>query len=271
MAGVLERSLGILELLSQEVNGLSVTSIATQLNLPVSAAHRLLNELARFGYVRQGKAQGDYALTIKLASLGLSFLGRSGITDVAQPILERLAATSGELVRLSVLDGQDLVWIAVAQGATAGLRYDPGQEHGMVIHLASTANGLAYLATMSDEDALMLVAEQGFAPKAAHPGARSPATASELMALIHDARKRGYAVARDSYILGMSAVAMPVRFGKEDKVIGTVSIAGPAARLDDARIEQLVEPLRAAASELGEASRASRFFAGSRQADRETS
>lgn len=265
MSGVLERSLAILELLSHEVNGLSVSSIAKALDVPVSAAHRLLNELARFGYVRQGKAQGDYALTVKLASLGLSFLGRSGITDIAQPILERLAATSGELVRLSVLDGRDLVWIAVAQGATSGLRYDPGQEHGMVIHLASTANGIAYLTTKTDEEALMLVAEQGFAPNPAHPGARLPATASDLLAQIQAARARGYAVAKDSYILGMAAVAVPIRYGKENKAIGTVSIAGPAARLDDARIEELVEPLRAAAEELGRASGGSNFFAGSRQ------
>lgn len=265
MAGVLERSLGILELLSHEVNGLSVSAIAGHLNLPVSAAHRLLNELARFGYVRQDKAQGDYALTVKLASLGLSFLGRSGIVDIAQPILDRLASTSGELIRLSVLDGRDLIWIAVAQGATTGLRYDPGQEHGMVIHLASTANGLAYLATMTDEEALTLVAEQGFAPKAIHAGAKSPATARELIELIHETRAHGYAVTKDSYILGMSAVAVPIRYGRGGKVIGTVSIAGPAARLDDARIEKLLDPLRAAALELGEASSASRFFASSRQ------
>ena len=111
MSGVLERTLGILELLSGQPGGLSVGAIASRLDVPPSAAHRLLNDLAKLGYVRQDRAQGDYALTIKLAGMGLSFLGQSGITDVAQPILDRLAAESGELVRLSVIDGDDLVWV----------------------------------------------------------------------------------------------------------------------------------------------------------------
>ena len=86
------RTLGILELLTGHPAGLPVGAIAARLDMPPSAAHRLLNDLARFGYVRQDRAQGDYALTIKLAAMGLSFLGQSGITDVAQPILDRLAA-----------------------------------------------------------------------------------------------------------------------------------------------------------------------------------
>src|SRR5687767_5973969 len=112
MSSVLERSLGILELLSKEAEGHSVTDIAARLNLPPSAVHRLLSELARFGYVRQDRAQGDYSLTIKLAAMGLNFLGQTGVTDIAQPILDRLAQTSRELIRLSVLDDKTLVWVA---------------------------------------------------------------------------------------------------------------------------------------------------------------
>lgn len=141
MSGVLERTLGILEILSSHPAGLPVGVIAQRLDLPASATHRLLNDLARLGYVRQDRAHGDYALTIRLAALGLSFLGQSGVTDIAQPILDRLAAESGELVRLSVADGASLVWVAVAQGATGGLRYDPGREQGAVVHLASSSGG----------------------------------------------------------------------------------------------------------------------------------
>ena len=78
MSGVLERTLGILELLAGHPGGLSVGAIAGRLDMPPSAAHRLLNDLARLGYVRQDRAQGDYALTIKLAAMGLGFLARAG-------------------------------------------------------------------------------------------------------------------------------------------------------------------------------------------------
>lgn len=260
MTNVLERSLNILELLSETADGLPVTSIAARLDMPASAAHRLLNELARYGYVRQDRAQGDYALTIKMAAMGLSFLGQTGVADIAQPILDRLAVTSGELIRLSVVDGRQLVWVAVAQGATTGLRYDPGQEQGVSIHFASTAGGQAYLSTFSDEDALMLVAEQGFVAQAQNPGPNAPRTAGQLIERLQQTRKRGYSIAVDSYIVGMAAMAVPVRLGGNGAAIGTLSIAGPAARLSAERMAEFAEPLRNAALEIGQASRGSRFF-----------
>jgi len=84
----------------------------------------------------------------------------SGIVDIAQPLLDRLAATSGELVRLSIVDGDRLTWVARAQGARRGLRYDP--DMGMDATLSCTATGHAWLLTMTDEEALQRVARQGF-------------------------------------------------------------------------------------------------------------
>jgi IclR family acetate operon transcriptional repressor len=44
--------------------------------------------------------RGDYALTTKMASMGLSFLSKSGVLDIAQPVIDRLAKATAELVRL---------------------------------------------------------------------------------------------------------------------------------------------------------------------------
>lgn len=128
MSSLLEKSLAVIALLARHPEGLSVSTLAGRLGQPASGVHRLLRELARLGYVRQVQAQGDYRLTIKLPAMGLGFLGRAGITDVAQPVLDRLAADSGELVRLSVADGDTLVWVAVAQGARAGCAMIPGRS-----------------------------------------------------------------------------------------------------------------------------------------------
>src|SRR5690349_12569862 len=104
MNGILERGLAALEYLAARAEGAPVSDIAAALDIPVSAAHRVLATLIERGYVRQLRAQGDYVLTIKLASLGLGFLSSSGIVDIAQPVLDQLAEASGELVRLSVID-----------------------------------------------------------------------------------------------------------------------------------------------------------------------
>ena len=152
MSSLLERGFQVLELLAAHPEGKALSSIAAEAGLPLSATHRLLAELARCGYVRQARNQGDYVLTIKLVSLGLGFLSASGVVDVAQPSLDRLAEESRELVRLAIVDGSELVFVAKAQGATRGLRYDP--DMGLSVPLSCSAAGHAWLSTMSDEDAL---------------------------------------------------------------------------------------------------------------------
>ncbi len=259
MSGVMERTLGILELLSRHPNGLPVSTLASDLDMPTSAAHRLLKELSKFGYVRQVRSQGDYAATIKMAAMGLSFLGKTGVADVAQPTLDHLASVSGELIRLSVIDYPDLVWVGVAQGATTGLRYDPGREQGVVVHLASSSGGRAWLSTMSDEDALALAMSQGIEPLF-HAGPNAPTTIPELLDTLAETRSRGYAVAIDSYLEGMAAMAVPVRRRIDGKPVGCLSIAGPAVRLSQDRMQALYPSLAAAAEEIGQAAEASFFF-----------
>lgn len=268
MSGVMERTLAILELLAAHPEGLQVSTISAELDMPASAAHRLLKELSQYGYVRQLRSQGDYALTIKLAALGLSFLGKTGVTDIAQPTLDRLAGISEELVRLSVIDYPDLVWVGVAQGATGGLRYDPGREQGVIVHLASSAGGRAWLSALSDDEALKLVAAQGVKPPF-NAGPKAPQSISELMQILQETRGRGYSIATDSYLAGMAAMAVPVRRPTDGNPIGCLSIAGPAVRVTPERMDHLFEPLKEAAAEIGEASEASFFFNRSRpHADR---
>lgn len=264
MSSVLEKSLAILELLVEHPGGMQVSAIAKKLDIPVSGVHRTLRELARLSYVRQERDQGDYALTIKLAALGLGFLGRSGVTDIAQPILDRLAQVSGELIRLSVLDDRGLTWVAVAQGATVGLRYDPGREQGMRAHPATTAAGQALLATMKDDEILALVGETGLLPEGGAPTPGAPKTISDLMDTITATRKRGYSVSVDSYLDGMGAMAVVIRAGgvADGRVLGCVSIAGPTVRLPRARMEELAPALFEAAHDIGAAAAASHFFAG---------
>lgn len=259
MSSVLGKSLAIIELLIDNPVGLPVSSIAASTQQPLSGVHRTLQELARLGYVRQSQAQGDYVLTIKLPALGLGFLGRAGITDIAQPVLDALAAQTRELIRLSVIDGDNLTWVAVAQGAVSGLRYDPGQEQGVVVHLASTSAGKAWLASFSDEEALTRVGAQ----EQSRSGDATLETGSTLKSLLADlafARHHGYAVAVDTYITGMAAMAVPVRHMGQGRVLGCLSIAGPAVRMTSEHMAEMAPLLKAAADELGVSTAGSKYF-----------
>jgi IclR family transcriptional regulator, acetate operon repressor len=252
MTLALDRGLSLLEQLCDQPEGMPLTALADELEIPRSACHRLLGELQRRGYVRQLRSQGDYLLTAKLASMGLGLLSSKGIIDIAEPILERLAKESGELVRLSIVDDDRLVWVAKSQGTRMGLRYDP--DMGMEARLSCTASGHAWLLTLSDERALELVSRQGFGQPKDY-GPKAPTTVMSLLEMIHAARTRGYAMIDEVFAPGMTAMAAPVVRGQQ--TVGVVSIAGPRQRLTLARMQKLSSAVLAATAELGPISRIS--------------
>ena len=257
MASTLTRALRILETLAAHPEGLPLAELAGELELPRSACHRLLGELLACGYVRQLRQQGDYALTTKLAAVGLGYLGASGIVDLAQPVIDRMAARSGELVRLALIDGDRLTFVAKAQGARFGLRYDP--DMGIDVRLSCSAGGHAWLMTLTEERATELVAKQGFGdPKTFGP--KAPTTFKALMKVLEEDRRRGFSMILEMYAPGMSAMAAPVR-RRNEPAIGVITVAGPLIRLTRERMLELGPELVAAASELALASSTSPLFA----------
>jgi IclR family transcriptional regulator, acetate operon repressor len=244
---LIDRTLQTLSLMATEVDGISVTELSQRIGLPKGGAHRLLNELVRLDYVRQDPISERYILTTRLISIGLAFLSASGVTDVMQPILDRLAEESGELVRLTVVDGNQLTWVAKAQGARAGLRYDP--EMGGHPKLHCTATGQSWLASMTNEEALMLAAKEGFGKLSEH-GPNAPRTVAALLEALELARTHGYAHVDQAAEAGTAAIAAVICHPRTGDAVGTVSIAGPSSRLTGSRAKDLVPRLISAAREL---------------------
>ena len=257
MSGVLDRTLAILELLSQQGQGMELAAVAEQLNLPKSAAHRLLNDLLKAGYVRQTRELGEYMLTTKIISMGLTYLSKSGVVDVAQPLIDRLAEQTGELVRLAVIDGDRLTWVARAQGARQGLRYDP--DMGSIARLSCSSSGWAWLSTLSEDAALSLIAQQGLGlPQDFGPNA--PSTLQAVLQALQDTRDNGFALTQETYTPGLNAMAAPVGLSGQ-LPMGTISIAGPAARLTRERMLSFAPDLLSCATQLAAASSASPLLA----------
>lgn len=253
MSGSLEKSLAILEYLAGCPDGAPLVQIATELNQLRSGCHRTLHELIRFGYVRQLPQRGDYALTTKLASLGMSFLSRSGVVDIAQPVINRLADITEELVRLAIVDGERLTLVAKAQGAKSGLKYDP--DMGIDLRLSCSAAGHAWLMTLDEDSAIGLVTRQGMGDPS-HYGPNAPTTVKALLAMLKEHRKLGYSTIQDVYAPGMSSMAAPVMRPGEPAT-GVIVIAGPSARLTRARMREFGPHLIAATQELAGAANAS--------------
>src|SRR3546814_3858645 len=71
MSGSRQRGMAILELLATTPHPLPLRDIAQSVNGPPTTVHRILGILAEAGFINQVKDNGDYYLSLKLASLGL--------------------------------------------------------------------------------------------------------------------------------------------------------------------------------------------------------
>jgi DNA-binding IclR family transcriptional regulator len=246
-----ERCLSIIELLADEAQSLPLGEIAERLSLPKSGAHRLLATLVDLGWVQQDSGTGFYRLTMRLAVLGQQFYVATGIPDICQPVLDRLAQESREFVRLAVVDGHSLVWVAHAQGASGGLMYQPTLGTNTV-PLYATASGKAWLATLPAEQAVANVMHNGGFKNADDYGPNVVRSIEAMLREIRATGKRGFGVAVNEAEFGVSAVAAAVRAGRTGPGLGTVSIAGPTARMSEKRIQDLAQLVLRGAAELSE-------------------
>jgi IclR family transcriptional regulator, acetate operon repressor len=243
-----ERCLSILELLVEKPDGLGMSAIAQQLGLPVSATHRLLTVLVQKHYVRQDAATERYVPTMQLAALGLRLIEATSLSETCQPILEALAQEVGELVRLAVLEGEELIWVAKAQGARNSIRYDPISGHSATLH--ATAMGKAWLATLEEDVAVQLVEARGFGGKLVGPKALK--TAPELRVELRLTRERGFALVEEEAEAGISAIACVIRdHARQGRpVVGALSIGGPSFRLSRNRLVSFRDALLIVADQL---------------------
>jgi DNA-binding IclR family transcriptional regulator len=242
--GLLERCVEVVELLSAAGAPMRLSDIAQALDLPKGAAHRLLQELCALGWAEQD-GSGLYRLALRFALLGNRVLQASGLSDLTQPVLDRLAARTRELVRLTVATGDGLVWLGSAQGALPGLMYQPAMNGTLVLH--ATANGKAFLATLDDSAALLLARRGGFG--AVRPTPQTMRDEAALLADLARVRMRGYGLAEQEAELGVNAVAVAI-LGPAVVALGSVSVAGPSLRLPPARIPELASALRETAAVL---------------------
>jgi IclR family transcriptional regulator, acetate operon repressor len=256
MSGVMQRTLALLERLAGDVAGLSLATLADELGMPRSAAHRLLTDLAAQGYVRQTQERGHYVLTTKLVSLGLNYLKASGVVDLTQPILDRLAEASGELVRLGVVDVDHITWVSLSQGATSGLRYDP--DHGIDVKLSCTSSGVVWLSTLPEDDAIALVSKQGLAKRSQY-GPNAPTSIDAFMKQVRIARKQGVAFTTETYAPGLNAMSTPI-LANGNGAVGVLAMSGPSVRLTEAKMQQWAPELKRAAADIARASAASPLF-----------
>jgi DNA-binding IclR family transcriptional regulator len=162
------------------------------------------------------------------------------VSSVVQPVVESLAATTGETAHLSLLAGNMLVPICVVQSQRAN-RVSLSPSETLPLH--ATASGIAFMAFSPD----------GFAAKALR-GKLKAYTSHTLtsrdgiLRQVDAARRIGYATAYQTLEDDVSGVAAPI-FGQGGTANGAIAVATPSNRLTRELKALVIQAVMEAASD----------------------
>jgi DNA-binding IclR family transcriptional regulator len=215
-----DRALAILELLATGPRRL--TDITEQLQLPLSSVHGLMATLVKRGFADFEAGSRAYRLGLKAWTVGHSYQGHRDLAGLALPLMERLAADTGETVQLARLDGLDNVYIAIADSPQPMKLVS---AVGKRLPAYATGIGKVLLAGLADDELSRRLAGVTLRRFTDHTVASVP----ELHREIARVRRRGYATDDQEYVVGCRCVALAIRNGTHDVLAG-MSVAAPTPR-----------------------------------------
>ena len=216
---VTAKSLSILGVFSRSTPHLTLTEIAAGADLPLSTAHRLVGELVAWGGLVR-RADAHYEIGPRLWSLGLLASMSRELREAALPLMQDLAATTGENIHLAVRSGIRALYVE----RIAGTRSVPiVSRNGAELPLHATGVGKVLLA----------FADRDIAARALQELVRvTPFTIVEparMVRQIAEIRRRGWAQTSEEMTVGTCSVAVPVRNGAGE-VVAALGVVASSTR-----------------------------------------
>jgi IclR family pca regulon transcriptional regulator len=242
----LERGLAVIKAFDHDHPRLTLSDVARRTGLARAAARRFLHTLVELGYVAtDGKT---FTLRARVLELGYAFLSSLSLPELAHPHMEALVAQVEASCSMSVIDGEDVFYIArvptkhrlVSVTIPVGTRFPA----------YATAMGRVLLAAKSDEEleAFLESADlQVIVPKTVTDPAR-------LRQAVRAVRSQGYAIVQEELREGLASVAVPIR-QPGGAVIASLNLSthdsrGTTAILRRDLLPHLIETARAIEADL---------------------
>jgi DNA-binding IclR family transcriptional regulator len=214
----IDRMMELLGVLERRPEGASITTLAAELRLPRTTVYRIVNTLQAHEMVHRD-GEGTYRLGRRILRLA-AHVAAAAVTDldiaaVAQPFLDRAAAETGNSVKLSVIDHEGVLVLAVAQGRREyALTVAPGQR--MPIHAGAASKMLLAHLPPEEQDVWLARPLQKFT-------GRSITDPKRLRAELARIKRLGWAQDRGENAPSIHAYAAPVT-DRTGRVVGALSI-----------------------------------------------
>jgi len=239
----LARGLRIIETFESHTEGRSVGDIARQTGLSRAAVRRSLLTLQLLGY---GETDGRvYRLTTRALRLGFSYLSSASLPTLAQPVLERITERVHESSSLSVLEGDEIVYIA---RSAAKRVMSVGLSVGSRLPAYCSSMGRVLLAALPEDRLSAYLRRVELKPL-------TPKTITNkklLQEIVVRVRSDRFAMTDEELELGLRSIAVPV-LSRSGRVAASMNIGVHAARVTAAEmIHRFLPILQEHAQALGQ-------------------
>ncbi|UFS71526.1 IclR family transcriptional regulator [Geomonas sp. RF6] len=228
-------ALDLLEQFHDEVDELGVTELSKRLKLHKNNVFRLLATLESRNYIEQNKVTENYRLGLKTLELGQTFIRQMGLLRQSRPVLESLVRECNETTYVAILKDSFIVYLDVVE-TDLTVRVVP--RVGARLPAYATAAGKMQLAYMTDEEL-----ENYLPTKEMHRYTPKTITdRDEFKKQLKVIAEQGYAIDDEEMDPGVKCVGAPIR-DYTRRIVGAVSVSGPAMRFTDERMEKELIPL----------------------------
>jgi IclR family pca regulon transcriptional regulator len=234
----LERGLAVIRAFDAEHPSLTLSEVARAAGLTRAAARRFLLTLVELGYTRTDGRQ--FSLRPRVLELGYAYLSSLSLPEVAQPHMEALVAQVHESCSMSVLDGDEVVYVVrvptkriMTVAIAVGTRFPA----------YATSMGRVLLAARTDD-----WLEDYLAGADLQPITRRTITDRDrLRSTLRRVRSQGYALVDQELEEGLRSLAVPVCDG-DGSVVAAMNVSAHASRGSSESIRrELLPPLLHAA------------------------
>ncbi|MCC9173344.1 MULTISPECIES: IclR family transcriptional regulator C-terminal domain-containing protein [Arthrobacter] len=197
----LARGLTVIRAFDADHVQMTLSEVSRRTGLTRATARRFLLTLVELGYVRtDGRT---FELTALVLQLGYSYLSGQSLPQLAQPVLEDLSREISESTSASVLDGDEIVYIArihtrrlMTVGISVGTRFPA----------YATSMGRVLLAGLPEDRFDDYLSKASLSPLTE----RTVTDPDRLRTLVARAREQGWAIVDQELELGLRSVAVPV-------------------------------------------------------------
>jgi DNA-binding IclR family transcriptional regulator len=240
--GAIVAAAKVLRTLHASERPLNASEVARAAGLHRGTAYNILRTLQAEGFVGYDEATRTYAVSLQILELAYGVLRRSGLIDIARPLMHAVSDAHTVSVYLSKVQGPSsmllLDWVGVA------LRPDPHVTVGRQYPSPAGASGvvIAAFGNSSEQELEALFSQVDWYDKPSFP---------DFLARVKEAKQSGFAVDRGTMFRGVTLVSVPV-LSPSWELLLILTGAGHSHDLGDDAVAALSRALQSAAGRLSD-------------------